>query len=79
MDSCLPEEVEEEEEEEEEGGQGEYESFIATTLKVFNINRLRSKPLMLNFVLDATVGTEGTDKVATVRYQVQLTKHFLND
>ena len=70
---------EEEEEEEEEGGQGEYEPFSITTLRVFNIQRLRSKQPKLKFVLTATVQTEGRDKVGRVSYEVPLTKHLLSN
>ena len=79
--SCCPPEAEEDEEgeEEEEGGQGEYESFFITTLKVFNIQRLtKRKYPKLKFVLNATIQTEGTDKVSTVSYEVPLSTHLLN-
>ena len=69
----------EQEEEEEEGGQGEYEPFSITTLRVFNIQRLRSKQPRLKFVLTATVQTEGRDKVGRVSYEVPLTTHLLNN
>ena len=69
----------EEEEEEEEGGQGEYESFFFTNLRVFNIQRLKSKEPKLKFFLTATVQTEGSDKVGRVSYEVPLTTHLLNN
>ena len=69
----------EQEEEEEEGGQGEYESFFVTNLRVFDIQRLRSKEPKLKFFLVATVQTEGKDKVGRVSYEVPLTIHLLND
>ena len=69
----------EEEEEEEEGGQGEYESFFVTNLRVFDIQRLRSKEPRLKFFLVATVQMEGRDKVGRVSYEVPLTIHLLNN
>ena len=77
-DSCQSEEVVGDEEEEV-GGQGEYESFFIKTLRVFNIQRLSSKTPKLKFLLTATVGTQGTDKVGKVTYEVPLTKHLLNN
>ena len=70
---------EQEEEEEEEGGQGEYESFFVTNLRVFDIQRLRSKEPRLKFFLVATVQMEGRDKVGRVSYEVPLTTHLLNN
>ena len=67
----------EQEEEEEEGGQGEYESFFITNLRVFDIQRLRSKQPRLKFFLVATVQMEGRDKVGRVSYEVPLTTHLL--
>ena len=69
---------EEEEEEEEERGQGEYEPSYVTTLRVFNIQRLRSKQPKLKFFLTATVLIEGNDKEGRVSYEVPLTTHLLN-
>lgn len=77
--SCHVEEEEVDEGEEEEGGQEEYESLFVTTLMVFNIQRLKLKQNpKLKLFLTATVGTEGTDKVANVSYEVPLTTHLLN-
>lgn len=70
---------EQEEEEEEEGGQGEYESFFITNLRVFDIQRLKSKRPKLKFFLTATVQTQGMDKVGRVSYEVPLTAHLLNN
>ena len=70
---------EQEEEEEEEGGQGEYESFFVTNLRVFDIQRLKSKRPKLKFFLTATVQTQGMDKVGRVSYEVPLTAHLLNN
>ena len=70
---------EQEEAEEEEGGQGEYESFFVTNLRVFDIQRLGSKQQKLKFFLTATVQTEGRDKVGRVSFEVPLTTHLLNN
>ena len=70
---------EQEDEEEEEGGQGEYESFFVTNLRVFDIQRLRSKERKLKFFLVATVQLEGRDKVGRVSYEVPLTTHLLKN
>ena len=71
--------AEEEEEEEEEGGQGEYESFFITSLRLFNIQRpLLSKVPKLKFFLTVIVGTEGVDKEGKVAFEVPLTTHLLN-
>jgi hypothetical protein len=70
---------EQDEEEEEEGGQGEYESFFVTNLRVFDIQRLKSKKPKLKFFLTATVQTQGMDKVGRVSYEVPLTAHLLNN
>ena len=69
----------EEEEEEEEGGQGEYESFFVTNLRVFDVQRLKSKERKLKFFLTATVQTQGMDKVGRVSYEVPLMTHLLNN
>ena len=69
----------EEEEEEEEGGQGEYESFFVTNLRVFDVQRLKSKERKLKFFLTATVQTQGMDKVGRVSYEVPLITHLLNN
>ena len=71
--------LEQEEEEEEEGGQGEYESFFVTNLRVFDVQRLKSKEWKLKFFLTVTVQTQGMDKVGRVSYEVPFTTHLLNN
>lgn len=56
-----------------------YESFFVTNLRVFDIQRLKSKKPKLKFFLTATVQTQGMDKVGRVSYEVPLTAHLLNN
>ena len=63
----------------EEGGQGEYESFYITLLKVFNIQRLpRSREPKIKFFLTATIHTQGVNKKCNIPFEVPLRKHLLN-
>ena len=78
-DCLIPSGGESQPEQEEEGGQGEYESFFVTNLRVFDIQRLKSKEAKLKFFLTTTVQTEGSDKVGRVSYEVPLATHLLNN